>query len=204
MIAPSTPVSTGPSLTGARAALDDALVAGEQLLWLGQPQPGLRGQDFGSWILGVPLIVMAVGLVLGAPPADLLPALLGTLPMTVLGGTLLALPLWVRRELRGTWYGVTSQGRALIARPSLLPGGVDRVRSVSAEQAICVVTARRDGSGNVAVVREGKLLHGFMGVADVRAVEDIVRRHVLKDRRLLVPPPTTPTPATVMTTTTTA
>jgi hypothetical protein len=178
------------------------LQPGERLVWVGQPRPDLVvrascflvpfGLVFGG--IAVFFIIMATTMMggpanVGAPGFFRFFPLCGV-PFVLVGLLLVASPIWLRRRAEKTVYALTNQ-RALIWEPGLF--GNFTVRNYTAAGLGHVSrTERADGSGDlvfeeyVTYGTDGQghgtastIRRGFLGINDVRKVEELIRLTLL-------------------------
>jgi hypothetical protein len=171
---------------------------GERLLWVGQPRPKLFArQARGAVILGlvwtafstVFFTVAVSGMLSGSvrsvyDPIAFLPPLL-----VLLGLAVLSTPFWMRRQAKRTYYALTDR-RAILWEPAYFKAV--EVRSYGAEALTGVYRVEYPGGGDLVLVEdhvirpdnEGTRIsttkHGFMGIENVREVEELLRRMVLR------------------------
>src|SRR5688500_4637586 len=183
------------------------LEPGEKLVWLGQPLPRLMARR--AWLItlfGIPFTAFAAFWIVMAGGAavftrDIAPGggpfrffgvcfpLFG-LPFLVVGVGMLFAPLWARRTAARTAYALTDR-RAIVRRGRAF-GSVD-VRSYRPQDLPSMSRHERaDGSGDLVFQEvyssyrdsdgDRHTRHqrfGFIGVENVRAVEDLVRKTLL-------------------------
>lgn len=188
------------------AGVRSELEPSEQLLWVGQPRPSRFGRMALPFVLfGIPWTAFAIfwmamastGLFAGgggAPNAGpfgffVCFPLFGV-PFVLIGLAMLSSPFWLRRKAKRTCYALTDR-RAILWEAGLF--GSMEVRSYSAENLTKIV--RRDyadGSGDL-VFEEPITLrstnnsntiastqgHGFLGIDNVRAIEELLRKALL-------------------------
>ena len=166
---------------------------GERLLWSGSPAPGAAAvSGVPVTLFGIMFIGFAVTWISGAISAtgqaagawSLFP--LFGVPGLLIGVALLLGPLWYAIAAAHTVYAVT-EGRALIITGS-------RARTVrsytSADVDEVVRVERPDGSGSVffatrtttsarGSTRRRRI--GFVGIPEVRRVEQLIRDHVQRE-----------------------
>jgi len=180
-----------------RRAIDAELDAGERIVWLRQPVPWLlwRG-SLAVLIFGVPWTAFAVFWTLGAAGLigsgaratgwwDYLFPLWG-LPFIFIGLVLLSAPYWTARAARQTVYAITDR-RAIIWIPKAW--GEKEVQSFEPRRLLSMTRKQRaDGSGDL-VFEQFRETHGsstttirrgFMGLADVRDAEEVLREVLLR------------------------
>lgn len=160
----------------------------EHIVWQAQPKPGLYSRR--AWpivLFGIPWTGFAVFWIFGAAGfkwptfqsgADLFP--LFGVPFVLIGLGLLSTPLWMRRAARRTIYVITDRRAIVIGGAwalnveSFQPSRLHEIRRKQ----------RRDGSGDlifrteVSQNRDGRTREspvGFMAIADVKGVEDLIR-----------------------------
>jgi hypothetical protein len=184
------------------ARVHAALRPGEQLLWVGQPQPSrFARSSIGLVLFGIPWTAFAifwvtlasfgalqigqgVGVISWAFP-------LFGVPFVVIGLGFLSSPYWMRRKAKRTCYALTNR-RALVWEAGVF-GSVE-VRSYQPADLTKIV--RRDyadGSGDLVfeermVQRSGKggtnvstQERGFLGIANVRDIEELLRKALLSE-----------------------
>ena len=182
----------------------------ERLVWAGQPKPSRwMWSSVPIVLFGIPFtafalfwISMASGLFFGAHEVhghgqpDVFSALFSCFPLfgvpfLIVGLGMLTSPIWMYRRAKKTCYALTDQ-RAIIWRSGWF-GSVE-VRSYRASE-LGKMTRRTfaDGSGDLIFeevvsvgqdshghTRSYRTEHGFMGIENVRDVEDMIRRTLLK------------------------
>jgi len=172
--------------------LNAELAPDEQLFWVGQPRLDLATRPafflvpFGIVFGGFALVWM-VGA--GALTGGLMVPC--GLPFLAVGLGLIASPVWLRRRARNILYALTNR-RALVWEPGWF--GASTVRSYAAAGLGRMSrTERSDGSGDLVfeefttVSNSGNGMHssttrrGFLGIDNVREVEDMVRRALLSE-----------------------
>ena len=189
-----------------RARLDRELEKDERVAWSAMPLPrayargawaiSLFGVVFGGfavfWMVMAWFGTKSTGSAGGAFPAGLFP--LCGLPFLAVGAGMLTAPVWMRRRAAKVIYAVTDR-RAIVITPVAFRG--ESVRSFAARQLGSIERIERpDGSGNLIFARDmyltsdseggsrsGVRLVGFVGVADVRAAERVVRELVERTER---------------------
>jgi len=178
---------------------------GEKLVWSGQPIPGrFMRAAIPMMLFGIPFtgfalfwIAAALGKLSGGLNqghgdglrfASFVP--LFGIPFLVVGLGLLTSPIWMRRRARRTCYALTDQ-RTIVWTPGLF--GRMEVRSYQAPELNRMsrrdngddsgdlifeefITTTRDSDG---LARSQRNERGFMGIMDVRQVEDLIRRTLL-------------------------
>ncbi len=116
------------------------------------------------------------------------------LPFILIGLAMLSAPIWVVRSQRQTAYTITDQ-RAIVFKPAF--PGARKVQSFSPElMASLERTERRDGSGDLVFEkyrqRNGSSVstvrNGFVGIANVRDVEETLRATLLVNRTRAINP----------------
>jgi hypothetical protein len=193
------------------ARVRSELSEGEQLLWVGQPNPrrmGLSGVPmvlFGIPFTGFALFWMAAasGMLFGPAggPAGALPVGFGAMficfplfgvPFVLVGLGMLTAPFWMWRRAKRVCYTLTDR-RAIVWEPRFL-GGVE-VRSYGPSQLDRIRrTEYADGSGDLIfeeVVTFGtdahdhttaqRQRHGFFYIANVRLIEELLRKALRPD-----------------------
>jgi hypothetical protein len=188
------------------ARVNSELQQGERLVWLGQPRPGrLMWSSIPVVLFGIPWTAFSLfwmGAASGVlfeggthegPPgfgAFFICFPLFGLPFVLIGLGMLSSPYWVYRQARRTCYALTNQ-RALIWTPKW--NRSVEVRSFKAAELGKIV--RRDyadGNGDLVFeevvstsrdsdgdLRTTKTEHGFIGIENVRDVEDKLRKALL-------------------------
>lgn len=192
---PPTPITTLPPKLV--ALVDGELRPGERILWVGQPDPERHSVLLGILrIAGLGLIAVAVlptiGLLVIAGqgagglrdtwPVVALGPVLGV-PFLLVGGLLVAIRGLARKSARATCYVLTND-RAIILEPTW--SGRHTSRSYTGIALGSMTREERDdGSGSLVfeeyLVRDTDGMgtrhpRGFLDIADVRYVEEIVRR----------------------------
>lgn len=184
----------------AERRLQNELLPGERLIWAGQPRipflvwsalpVSLFGLLFGGfalfWITGAYSVTRSGAADLGhgfGIVAFLFP--LFGLPFLLVGLGLVASPYLAKIRLKKTFYGLTDQ-RALLLLPSGLNGMESRNYALAGLDQV-IRTERSDGSGDLVFAEETSTYrrkgrqrtrttrHGFMGIAEVRKVEELIR-----------------------------
>jgi len=168
------------------------LDAGEHLLWSGAPDPGrLALQALPAMLFGVPFTAFAAFWMTmafrmtgaGSHPASPGPffALFG-LPFLLIGLAILTSPLWTYLGAQRTVYAVTEH-RALIISGL----GTRGVQSFThADIGDLERFERADGSGDLYFAARGYVTRGvarmqrlgFIGIPEVRTVEQLIRSHL--------------------------
>jgi hypothetical protein len=167
------------------------LAPDEKLLWVGQPRPGLVMRPayflvpFGGVFAAFALIWVVVAMIV----TNGLMAPCG-LPFLAVGVWLMFSPVWLGRQARRTLYALTDR-RAIIWEPGWF--GAFTVRNYTAAGLGRMSrTERADGSGDLVFeeittvttsgntgTRYNTVRRGFLGIDNVREVEDQVRRTLL-------------------------
>jgi hypothetical protein len=178
------------------------LQQGENLVWAGRPRPDLMmrsafflvpfGLVFGGfaafWIVMASTIVGKAANVGGPAVFDFFP--LCGLPFLLVGLFMVSSPYWLRRKAQRTLYALTNQ-RALIWEPGFF-GSFTLRNYTAAGLGRMSRTERADGSGDL-VFEEfvtygansqghrtaSTTRRGFLGINDVRKVEELVRLTLL-------------------------
>lgn len=161
------------------ARLVSELRPDERLVWFGRPVPQAQAWTFGCMrAIAIVPVVVGLPLLFVFPPAALV-----FLPV---GWMFWMMPRWIRRQAGRTFYLLTDQ-RAITWEPMFF-GGITVQSFTGAGLAQMVRHENADGSGSL-VFREDILLdddgtatrsRGFLNIARVREVEDLVR-HTLLD-----------------------
>jgi hypothetical protein len=173
------------------------LRADEKLIWADQPLPRLyQWQAIGAVLFGIPWTAFAVFWVAmtaratshakGLGPLFLFP--LFGIPFILIGLGMLTSPFWLRRKAYRSIYVITSK-RAVVMEgrifggvkvqsfmPDRLPSMTRKERADGTGDLIFEQFQQRAGSGSTTVRR------GFMGVRNVRAVEDLIVSTLLAGR----------------------
>jgi hypothetical protein len=190
-----------------RMTIENELAAGEKAYWIGQPNPRAYARGaIGMVIFGIPWTgfalfwtFMASGGFWGLfgdkkwePGSESGPfkyfnvcfGLFGV-PFILIGLFLLSSPIWMRRKARKTVYAVTDK-RVVIFEAGYFGSykvasyGPDRLGAIERVQ-------RADGSGDLIIERREwrdsdgdrrTTRNGLMGIADVRRVEELIRKHL--------------------------
>jgi hypothetical protein len=180
-----------------RRAIDAELDAGERIVWLRQPVPWMlwRGTLI-VLIFGLPWTAFAIFWTLGAA------GLVGSgaratgwwawvfpmwgLPFIFIGLVMLSAPYWTARAARRTVYVITDR-RAIVWIPKAW--GEKEVQSFEPKRLLSITrTQRANGSGDLVFeqFRETRgsstttIRRGFMGLADVRDAETVLRETLLR------------------------
>ena len=184
----------------AEQRLQGELRDGEHLLWAGRPRipflvwsalpVSIFGLFFGGfalfWIIGAATVTRSVPSEVGGGFGlfSLLFPLFG-LPFLLVGLGLILSPWLAKLRLKKTFYGVTDQ-RAILLEPSGFSGVETRFYPL-ADLERMVRTQKADGSGDLVFEEETQsyrrkgrsrtrhVRHGFMGIEEVRRVEDLIR-----------------------------
>lgn len=187
---------------GLEARVRPELRPGERLVWVGQPSPArwmfqtlpillfalpwttgaLLALAATSGLLDALRIGSAPEVILGKVADRLLFSLLFALPLVLLGLGMLSAPYWAWRMAHRTIYAITDQ-RALIWE--VTPLGGTTLRTIPPEDLHRLSRRERaDGSGdlifdNVRRDSDGRRSTsetGFLAIARVREVEDVLRK----------------------------
>lgn len=176
-----------------REAIETERESGEQLLWVGQPDP-LRsvGAEWGAFVFAIPwtafaLFWEAMAIGLGFSPKVGTPQVIGWvfvlfgLPFIGVGVAMLSSPFVAMAKARQTVYAVTSKRILILTKKG---SGLESHSFVPRYVGDLQRTERGDGSGNLAIAppanRFGTVrgqINGsvFMGIKNVREVERIIR-----------------------------
>jgi hypothetical protein len=194
------------------ARVRSELDSGEQLLWVGQPRPSRFARSAIPLVLfGIPWTAFALFWMAGAsgiwfagfggqknrPPGvgvffGCFP--LFGLPFVLIGLGMLSSPYWLQRKAKRTCYALTDR-RAIVWEAGSF--GSLEVRSYGpAELSKIRRTEYADGSGDLVfedVITIGpgsgrypattRQRHGFMGIDQVRQVEELLRKALLSKNR---------------------
>ncbi len=166
---------------------------GERLLWSGMPGAGRMAMSaLPAALFGLPFtgfaafwIAMAFAGTSRMPrtagPWALFP--LFGVPFLLVGLGILTAPLWAVLAAGRTVYAVTDRrvliitGWPMVAVQSFLPADIhDLMRVEGADGRGSLMFASRSWAGNNGVTRTSRI--GFVGVADVRSVEELIRDHL--------------------------
>jgi hypothetical protein len=173
-----------------RAHVESELTSQEQVVWVQQPVPWLIARGtLPILLVGIPftafalvwmgLAIFGVGQAANAGPMWFFPFF--GLPFVFVGLGMFSAPYWALRSAKRTVYVLTTQ------RAMLLKGGWNSINVRSFEPAALTSLNRKqrpDGSGDLIFAQEwrpGNHGHstsrnvGFLGVRDVKHVEDLVR-----------------------------
>ncbi len=163
----------------------------ENLIWAGQPRLDLATRP-AFFLVPFGIVFTVISLIWIVVAGFLTLGLLAPcgLPFIVVGVALIASPVWLRSRARRTVYALTNQ-RAIIWEPGWF--GASTVRNYTAAglgrisrtertdgsgdlvfEEITTYTHHTDGGGNWQTTRRG-----FMGIDNVRDVEDLVRKTLL-------------------------
>jgi hypothetical protein len=172
-----------------RSLVESELSSGERVIWIGKPNPSRMALRTVPIVLfGIPWTVFALFWTWGASGFQLpnfnegfnLFPMFG-IPFVLVGLGMLSSPFWVMRSAKMTVYVLTNS-RAIICENGIST----TIRSFSPERLGDLQRKQRaDGSGDLIFGREltryanGKSRlteHGFLAIADVKAVEDMVRQ----------------------------
>jgi hypothetical protein len=183
------------------------LSQGEQLLWVGQPRPNRFARATIPGVLfGIPWTAFAIlwttMAAWGAANAqqNAAPGMLFSIcfplwgvPFILVGLGMLTSPLWYRRKAKRTCYALTDP-RAILFEASVF--GSMEVRSYRPE-ALSKMVRRdfADGSGDLLFEESirvqngtrtrntaGDLGHGFLGIDNIREIEELVRKALLSEQ----------------------
>jgi hypothetical protein len=169
------------------------LTQGERAVWVGQPNPGRFARtSIGIVLFAIPWTAFSVFWIAGASGFKwpdfskgfgIFP--LFGIPFVLVGLGMLSSPLWMRRKAKRTAYVITDK-RAIV-----LTGQGWRGVSVRSFEPDCLTDLERtqypDGSGNLVFHHQYNAGQrgaqnptdvGFMAVANVKEVEDLVRELV--------------------------
>lgn len=181
-----------------KPVVDRELQAGEQLVWFGTPNPrNMMLASLGLVLFGIPWTAFALFWTGGAFVAtraanapfglDVCFPLFGV-PFILVGLGMLSSPFWMRRRGQRTAYLLTDR-RAVIIQGGLF--GSVTTYSFQPERLTSITRLeRKDGSGDL-VFEEFTTRHGsghtttrrgFIGIANVRAVEEQVNQLVAQWR----------------------
>lgn len=186
-----------------RAELDQ----GEQLLWVGQPRPSrFMRQTILIVLFGIPWTAFAIlwtamawwGAAAAVPnvgPGAFFSVCfpLWGVPFIVIGLGMLSSPFWIWRKAKRTCYALTDRRTILFEAGAF--GSVE-VRSYRAADLTKMIRREyADGSGDLVFeeaiqVRRannnrtimGSKPHGFLGIDNVRQIEELLRKALLVDR----------------------
>lgn len=181
----------------ARQRVDDELEPGERVVWAAQPDPKRYARS--SWavvLFGIPWTAFALFWMAGASGLlwggfgnggngpgvafSLCFPLFGV-PFVLIGLGMLTAPYWARRSAAGTVYAVTDR-RAILFTAGFRSRTVKSYRPAELKRISRV--ERDDGSGDLILEEYGYRdsdgdrrtgRHGFYAIADVKAVERLVR-----------------------------
>jgi hypothetical protein len=168
---------------GVERTAQSELKTGENLLWVGQPDPkhlalqGLPLALFGLAFTAASLVFGFIG------PGFYLPVIIFLLT----GLVMMSSPWWMYREGSKTVYAVTDKRLLIITgggSPSVQSFDDSRFGSIAKIEAV----ERSNGSGDIVFARKVNRYHdsdgssrtkiepiGFFGIPDVRSVEKLVR-----------------------------
>ena len=173
---------------GLRSLVEAELDRDERILWIGMPLPwNVARQALPILLFAIPWTGFALFWMAGASGFsipdfkegfDFFP--LFGVPFVLIGLGMLGAPYWAMRKAKKTVYVLTG------ARAIVFEGGRStRIRSFEPDQLNDLRrTQRQDGSGNLIFERrvwrnsDGNHRssdHGFLGIPDVKRVEDLVR-----------------------------
>ncbi len=160
---------------------------GEKQVWAGRPLPRVfRGQAIVACLFGLPFA--GAGLFVELHAGRQVVARLFGLPFLAVGCSLITAPWWMAKKAKRTVYAVTDQ-RAVVITGNVF-GGVtvqsfepDRLTGITRNQ-------RADGTGDLVfeqfTQRQGTgtttVRRGFMGIDDVRQVEELIHATLLAGR----------------------
>ena len=179
----------------------------EHLLWVGQPQPSRFARKALPLVLfAIPwtafavfwMVMASVGVLQNAGPGiggfDVCFPLFG-IPFVLVGLGMLSSPFWLRRNAKRTCYALTNRRAILWAA-----GFFGSVEVRSYRPAALTKIVRRDypnGSGDLVfeetITMPGTRYrdtfastqgHGFMGIDNVREIEELLRKALLSDSGL--------------------
>ncbi len=173
---------------------------GERLIWVGQPRPGYFARQalgvfffgglwtvFTSFMLAMFLVTRFHG---GDHwKGDPVTSVLGLSLFMLVGIGLLSVPFWLWRKARHTYYALTDRRAILweagwfgsVAVRSYLPDDLNRLYRVEYHGGGDLIfeeqyTFHTDNErGEIATPKA----HGFIGISNVREVEEILRRTLL-------------------------
>ncbi|MBI1839243.1 MAG: hypothetical protein HYR88_00115 [Verrucomicrobia bacterium] len=175
-----------------RSTIDSELQSGERIVWMDQPIPKRYARGtMGLVLFGIPWTAFSLFWVCAAggmifftgkkPPAGFAFFPLFGLPFVLIGFGMLSSPFWSRRRARKVAYVITDR------RAILVTGGLLRSFTIRSFLPAQLGDLRRhqypDGSGDLAFAQDlwrdndGDRRSrdvGFMGVRDVKAVEEKV------------------------------
>lgn len=160
------------------ARLVSELRPDERLVWFGRPVPNAHA---GIWafmrVVGLVPVVIGLPLLFVFPPAALV-----FLPV---GWIFWMMPRWIRQQAGKTFYLLTDQ-RAITWEPTFF-GGIT-VQSFTRDGLVQMMRHENaDGSGSLVFREEivldddgtSTLSRGFLNIARVREVEDLIRQTLL-------------------------
>lgn len=171
--------------------MDDELRSGERLVWSGQPIASrLARRSIGIVLFGIPWTAFAVFWIAGASgfkmpdfshPSGLF-ALFGV-PFVLIGLGMLSSPYWMMRKAKRTAYVITDK-RAIVFSGGLW--GSITVRSFEPDKLKDIRRVQKpDGTGDLIFDQiwtnngngsKQNMDHGFLAIADVRNVEQMISR----------------------------
>lgn len=166
---------------------------GERLLWVGQPIPKVLARQHWGWgVFGglwtaFSLAAMVVGLrkLAVGEIRDVFNEAMFVPPIFLLIGLLIVcIPFWMRRAAKRTVYAISDR-RAILWKPTW-SGGLE-IRSIGPDLLGGFYRVEYPDGGDL-ILLEDRMLHesedgyrvskdsrGFMGIADVRRVEELLR-----------------------------
>ncbi len=177
---------------------------GERLVWTGQPRPSRFAKGALPIVLfGIPWTALAIvwmaaasGLLFGGGNGgmgafNLIFPLFG-LPFVLIGFGMLSAPYWMRRKARRTCYALTDRRailweagwRGSVTVRSYSPADLTRIRRVEYPNGDGdlifdeFVTVGTNSKGHRTTHTQQ---HGFVGIPNVRTVEDLLRSTLLPD-----------------------
>jgi hypothetical protein len=175
--------------------LQGEMRAGEKQIWAAQPLPGLyRLQSIGFFIFGLPWTAFAIFWVVSAAGITshglsgfgFFP--LFGVPFVLIGFAMLSSPFWLGKIASRTVYAITNQ-RAIVMTAKAF-GGLT-IQSFEPQRLTSITRNQRaDGSGNLVfeqfTQRVGTgtttVRRGFIGIENVRQVEDLIHATLLADK----------------------
>jgi len=179
-----------------RTLVDAEIRSGERIIWLDQPIPGRMARSTLPIVLfGIPWTAFAIFWMAGASGFKrpdfshgfgFFP--LFGVPFVLIGFGMLSSPFWARRSSRRSIYVLTDK-RAIVIRGTWR--GSITVRSFERERLTDLQRKQNaDGSGDLIFARDVRRDSdgdrystdvGFLGIRDVKNVEDMVRSLVKRD-----------------------
>ena len=177
---------------------------GERLVWAGQPVPRFfNAGTIAAVVFAIPWTAFAIFWTAGAFAATRGAGGAGGndsmsyffryafplfgVPFILIGLGMFSAPYWMARQLKRTVYAVTDR-RAVVFAPGWF--GSRKVRSFAPDALASMERVERpDGSGDLIfeqyTQRRGSsthtVRHGFFAVRDVRAVEDVLRKSLIRE-----------------------